>query len=357
MVAEEVEPGVFRVINDGVRDLASVDAVDLVAGYDGGIWLLQEDGFFRLGSNASHTWPVGRGPGDHVFEVAPDGTMWVIPRTVVGDLKAGHTYPDARRGEGRRSSDGEVWTVRSCPGGECRGVTLAPDGTLWANWPEGDEDHWRVGHLGPTGWQPLDGQARSAWRSDQATTTYTRYDRLFLTDAGDLYGAECWVGGCYLHRYEDGDWLGEDHYGIGYFNYGDVLDVGPDGTVWLEGSASGGLLSRYTLGEWVDWTAANFPDIGLDYQFEVAPDGSLWSSLWRSADGSDPVLAGWWERRAAVEDGRLVCDGLARFDGMTWSRFLPGQCISMDIAADGSVWVLADNETYVITPEAVAASE
>ena len=42
-------------------------------------------------------------------------------------------------------------------------------------------------------------------------------------------------------------------------------------------------------------------------------------------------------------------------------RFLPGRCITMDIAADGSVWVLADKDKgrdlYVITPEAVAAAE
>ena len=58
-----------------------------------------------------------------------------------------------------------------------------------------------------------------------------------------------------------------------------------------------------------------------------------------------------------VQTGYLVCDGLARFDGQTLDRLLPGQCISMDIAADGSVWLLADDDLYVITPKAVAAAE
>ena len=57
----------------------------------------------------------------------------------------------------------------------------------------------------------------------------------------------------------------------------------------------------------------------------------------------------------------MRCDGLARFEGTTVDRFLPGQCISMDIAADGTVWVLVGEDEgrrlYVITPEAVAASE
>ena len=67
---------------------------------------------------------------------------------------------------------------------------------------------------------------------------------------------------------------------------------------------------------------------------------------------------------------RVVCgdgiDGVARFDGETWSRFLQGRCVeAMDIAADGSVWMLASKSdarfplahVYVITPEAVAATE
>ena len=70
---------------------------------------------------------------------------------------------------------------------------------------------------------------------------------------------------------------------------------------------------------------------------------------------------------------RVVCDhgidGVVRFDGETWSRFLQGRCVeAMDIAPDGSVWLLAKESdesgarypvahTYVITPEAVAASE
>jgi len=349
---DEVEPGVFRVAGDGVRDLASVGAVDIVAGYDDGIWLLREDGLLRLGSDGSYLWPVGTGPGDHIFEIAPDGTMWVIP--------------DERRGASLRSTDGEAWTVQLCPLQDCAGFTVAPDGTVWASWAD-EGDRWRVGYLGPTGWQPLDGYALSAWSSDKGSgpqPTSINYDHLFMTDAGDLYGAECWADverGCYLHRYEDGDWLGEDLYGVGYFNYGKVLDVGSDGTVWLEGSISDSFLSRFADGEWVVYTPADLPAVGLglDHQFEVAPDGSLWASLWRSANDGDARLGEdpyrWWEeQRVAVEDGRLLCDGLARFDGDTLDRFLPGQCVSMDIAADGSVWVLASGDLYVITPEVIA---
>ena len=60
-------------------------------------------------------------------------------------------------------------------------------------------------------------------------------------------------------------------------------------------------------------------------------------------------------------DVDLACDGLARFDGQTLDRFLPGRCVSLDIADDGAVWVLAGDEEaqglYVITHEAVADAE
>jgi len=68
------------------------------------------------------------------------------------------------------------------------------------------------------------------------------------------------------------------------------------------------------------------------------------------------------------------CDGLARFDGVTWTRYLRDACIyAVDTAADPTLWVQAGEwlrtsdedqvplpgavHTYVITAEAVAATE
>ena len=357
MVTEEVEPGVFRIVNDGVRDLASADNRDIVAGYDGGLWLLRENGFLRLGSDGFHEWPTEVAPEGRILQVAPDGTLWIIPG------RWGHELLGSHGGEGLRSVDGEQWTVQSCPG-DCAGFTVAPDGTVWASWADvGEWTVWRVGQLGPTGWQPLEGSIPNAFSPGG-------FGRLLFTDAGELYGVTC-IWTCLLYRYEDGAWqLQRDAYML--------VDVGPDGTVWqdggidadfdpvpISGSFPGDGLARFAGGEWAGWTSTDLPDIryglALDNQFKVAPDGSLWFSLWRSADGNDPRVGDYWrweEREGAVATGRLVCDGLARFDGQSLDRFLPGQCISMDIAADGSVWVLADDEEgrdlYVITPETAA---
>ena len=85
--------------------------------------------------------------------------------------------------------------------------------------------------------------------------------------------------------------------------------------------------------------------------FEVAPDGSLWVG-WRVDD-----------------EKKFRCDGVRRFDGAKWDHYLRDMCVAsgpvLDISTDGSVWVLASEteggkgpvDLYVITPEAVAATE
>lgn len=62
----------------GVRDLPATDNDDIVAGRDGGIWLLRPRWFLRLGRDAAHRWATQQP--EHVgdFEVAPDGTVWTV---------------------------------------------------------------------------------------------------------------------------------------------------------------------------------------------------------------------------------------------------------------------------------------
>jgi hypothetical protein len=241
-------------------------------------------------------------------------------------------------------------------------VSIAPNGEVWASWRNESDGgvKWRVGHLGPTGWESIDGFSPFEF-SDGG------FDRFYITDDGDRYAAYTES----LYRHDDGAWSAVSSLdGWGF----PVVDVGRDGTIWQSGGmtlfgdvaddtpfAGQGLtpeseafhaypeglfsilsegLARFAGGEWAAWTSADLPDIDLptrlgDAEFKVAPDGSLWV-------GSH-------------------CDGLARFDGESLDRFLPGQCISMDIAADGSVWVLAHEgegkDLYVITPEAVAGTQ
>jgi hypothetical protein len=91
----------------------------------------------------------------------------------------------------------------------------------------------------------------------------------------------------------------------------------------------------------------------------VAADGSLWLERFEGHDCRDD---------AGHECGAR-CGGAAHYDGTTWTSYLEEYCISdLAIGPDGSVWLgaedydydtdmLGPSSLYVITPEAVAATE
>ena len=339
MVAEEVEPGVFRIVNDGYRDLwhpdmgsdpvRSPDVVN-VGGF-GAVWRITPDHrFFRLGEEA--TWgfepdvmdtsdPDVTDMSPFHIEVGPDGRPW----TVTND-------------EDLLVFDGEAWT----DGGMCCdpwAVTFGGDGTMWALGDEGLM--WTL---------PGGGWGSSEW----ADFYYGEIIELVATDDG-----EAWLLGIaflgdvavpsFLH-FDGSAWhivpAPDGAYPILTF------DVGPDGTVWAgaDTSVPHRSLARLDGSGWTIFTGADgVPAWGHWQQMgppspvaelEVAPDGSAWVNA-----------AG--------------CDGLARFDGQTSTPYLAGRCISdFDIAPDGSVWAVARSQdgsagvdTYVIRPEAVATVE
>ena len=84
----------------------------------------------------------------------------------------------------------------------------------------------------------------------------------------------------------------------------------------------GGPMTIYTNDEGV-------PAMGCCFHvprfLRAAPDGSVWLT---PGDGPEPLERAPWG-----------CNGLARFDGTTWSRYLAGTCIySLDVAPDGTAW-------------------
>jgi hypothetical protein len=156
---EEVEPGVFRVLGDGVHDL-SVPLSDLgtsfTTGHDGSVWLRSRDEAIRLGR--AGTLPITQFM--RSFQVGPDGTVWVI------ELDPEAAGVDGARPEfpiAVRSFDGETWKVHSAPSGErlrkdadYASLHVASDGTVLVSWPL-QEDGTLVMRLGADGWQPLPG--------------------------------------------------------------------------------------------------------------------------------------------------------------------------------------------------------
>ena len=135
LTVEEVEPGVYRVVNDRVRDLILGGNTDIVAGHDGGIWLLRKNQFVPLGGEG-HGWATERPAYVSDFEVAPDGTVWVQADGAI------------------QSFDGEGWTTHhEVLGGAT--VEVTPDGRVWAVWqdPEQESGQQVFGYLDEDGWQ------------------------------------------------------------------------------------------------------------------------------------------------------------------------------------------------------------
>ncbi len=366
MVTEEVERGVLRVVNDGVRDLSSPDtgypghSVDVTP--DGSVWLSGPDAMYRLGGEVTLR---GADPWPPYKELAPDGSLWAF-----GDVS---DFSD-----GIFSFDGEGWTERATTTGEdllLGALAIGPDGTVWVAASDRDK------YCPDTKSADCIGTVLLRLEDDGSLTVIddwgdlyagdVAYDELAVSPDGDVWliGMVRWDGpeAEALLRFDGEGWEvipGPE----GFLNHtsGNSLDIGPDGTLWVntnypedgwpeDGDWRVGGLARFDDPGWTafteadgvqDWGGQGF--IATDL-LRVAPDGSLW-------------LNG-----TPTEDG---CGGVAHYDGTTWTSYLVESCIhDLAIAPDGSIWVQAnayrwDNRDisgpvvlYVITPEAAAATE
>ena len=329
MVTEEIEPGVFRVLGDGVRDL-SVPLSDRFTasfntGRDGSVWLRSRDEAIRLGRPS--TLPLA--PFIQTFQVGPDGTVWVIEEVAGVDGADGSAPPLVVR-----SFDGETWTVHPAPADErlrkdaaSAWLHVAADGTVLVNWPL-KQGGTLVTRLGADGWAPLPGTGPEG--------------NLVTTDDGVI-----WAGTAF---YRDGQWQGNASF--------ETAAVSRDGTHWLIETQPVRL--ERNLGD--GWTTC--PTDGAPERFHPL------SGLSATSDGSLWVIDTTEVRHTTEPTYRL-----ARFDCAEWDYPLDDgpapHVLQARIADDESVWVLAGEERdgtdpladmgprqlYVITPEAAAATE
>jgi hypothetical protein len=178
-------------------------------------------------------------------------------------------------------------------------------------------------------------------------------------------------GGLWRYDEEDRAWQGVAVDAVDFRPSIPAAEVGLDGTVWFAGTepdmadgelvldADGitmlgeSLVMRLDKSGWQRWGSADgvpsLPsvaesDFPVWQELRQAPDGVLWLSLGRSGN---PPPGG---------------EGLSRFDGASWQRYLAGHFIdSIAVAPDGLTWVLAREQLrrtspfklFVITPEAV----
>ena len=343
LVVEEVEPGLLKVVGDGIRDLSdrSIEpAFDgITAGLDGSVWLFRRDEFFRLGDAETHRWGSGSGPPPfgvrfrtaHVL-VDTDGTLWrATPTRFMYDGARWKTPRIAGRkpsgcGSGDRrmcvmsiaaSADGSVWLTLDERGERVR-IARRRDGT-WRTWPgfEQIDDSGIIVGASDSGEVFLIEEPNEDTELAWLNSTSNGHDWQVTVDIAGVFG-----------RVGSADW--------------DTAAVGPDGTLWMD---FGERLARRTYDEGEDqriWNVVPSPGIGvgngicgLSYAcdlMEVAPDGTLWAGL---AD-------------------RRTCAGLGHVTTSGSTTYLDGACVrGLDIAPDGTVWIQATEtdgplETFVI---------
>ena len=364
MVTEEVETGVHRVLDDGVRDptlkVAGYPGATVDVTPDGGVWLAGAEGgqgVFRLGKERVFEDRV-----NFYREVAPDGSLWGIGEA--SDSESG-IY----------SFDGEGWTLRATTNDdEIQSWSLAvgPDGTVWLTAMD------RAKHCPDTESGDCFGTVLLRVEADGSVTTVADWaevydgdvaaDEVAVSPAGDVWliGMVRWDGpeAEALLRFDGSDWdviPGPE----GFLNTtsGNSMAFGPDGTLWVNTNHPEddwqerddwrvGGLARFDGESWTTFTEADgVQDWGGQGWFatdllSVATDGSLWMNGTHDVGG---------------------CDGVDHYDGTKWSSFLRGSCVhDLALAPDGSVWVRADVEAgswdmdvglFVITPEALAATQ
>ena len=170
LVTEEVEPGVYRVVGDGIRDveLSTTTRPTLIAGLDGSVLIAENGGkrpndrgcygkctAYRLGSPEVIRWskkalgPAGR----------EDAEGWDLAPTAIGP--DGTIYARVwRPGNGSadlRSWDGRDWVIhrKRNQNGGVEWAGLDERGDLWAAWGANSGDGLRVGRLTADGWSPV----------------------------------------------------------------------------------------------------------------------------------------------------------------------------------------------------------
>lgn len=138
------------------------------------------------------------------------------------------------------------------------------------------------------------------------------------------------------------------------------IALGADDSVWL-GSAGGCMfqrgepgLARYDAGIWQSVEVGGEPNLRVAW-LAAAPDGSVWvASLdrslahyvgghWDVVQIPHPLTNDWMNGFAIASDGSVLVacnDGLARFDGESWTMLATGAPVyGVDVAHDGTVWV------------------
>jgi len=348
LVTEEVEPGVERILSDGIRDLSVVGvgrergrgAPDgLAIAPDGAVWLDRGSTLVKLGDPNSFPRPSTHWPD---LKVSPDGTLWArTGESSIGRLE-GEGWSEMARLDS--SMDSDAWW------------DFAPDGTVWTG-----RSGARVARLGASGWQdhPIDLDSFALelrqLMEDHGASPFTvgrgpYFEDLRVDTNGDVWAALSVNDEAFapmvLLRYDGETWSLVDPVGVGGYYTVDLLDVGSDGTMWVHLQAGRNARNepeQHYLARLADdrWTVFSEEDGVGELVLRAENHGLL------RVDSSGAV---WTERLGRSSAVRV-------FDGKTWRQYLDShEVIDLEVAPDGKVWVLASDHLYVIDPDTPPSS-
>ncbi len=317
LTVEEVEPGVYQVLSDGIRDLMGATitgglvepATRIWAAPDGSIWLPRSDSFIRIGDPEGYPGfkEAGRKPQKNGYVVGLDGALW------------------RRQGKVLHSLDNDISVSLKGIGAD-DSFAVEPDGTLWItrNGPHlkrGEERSITIERI-----------------QDGSRTTLPPLPRLQEPDAviavkGDIVWT---LNPGRISRWDGSRWQSwgpkEDIAPPIDQGWGEIglAEVAADGALWAQrGSRSGEDLAYFDGSTWsVYKNEARNSDSpychGTRYKcdaVDVDPEGSIWVN---ASSGGDPPN----------------CGGVGRFDRDEWQYFLRGICVDgIATAPDGSTWV------------------
>ena len=372
LVADEVEPGVFRVVSDGNPRHPYERLDHITIGSDGAVWVREGrvDGPLR---SAGDVWRVGDAtslPG------APSGDNNREAYRL--DTDAEGRLVEAYHGGlsvGRSRDDSAV--VYDVPADfQPSALAALPDDTVWASWFDMEIDVARLGVLDAEGWtehatpegvESIRDLGYAASVSDIVTTP----DGDVWVGIQDNWGGG--FGGGALARFDGAEWTeiqplaGTEDSDIRISDVHD-LTVAPDGSLWVlawlvsdglspeirdlvERGGAPGALFRYDGQAWETYLGLDvLPGIDpaevsiLQGPIAVDRDGRVWASLERITQ-DEPTQ-------------RTLDHHLVMFDGDS-TTYLPQVTHVSDLSVDdaGSLWAATEDGLYVITPEAVAATE
>lgn len=303
-VAEEVEPGVVRIVNDGLRDLARAEpAGDVISGQDGSVWFAY-DSLRMLGAEAMLLPPVIDAEGFWGVRIDGRGTPWL---SVDSNLY---------------SHDGVDWRLRLARADvtDVVGFRVQADGTPWVLAATDLPGRYRFYRFDGDKWTRLPKPPAPADNPDLQVRSWE------IADDGTLWMARKRA----VSRFDGRRWKTVANLPK---NADNSLAIAPDGTVrtYLRDDIR-------TLGADGSWKSQSIPL--LPATEDSWPWGATASVLAR--DGS------WWRsvesiQRCGIMCAQLVaCGGVARFDGDRWRHYLQDRCV-YDIEPDvrGNAWVWA----------------